>query len=298
MYDLIVDTCVWIKMCSDVREWPLLDGLEKLVAAGKVRLIVPTVIRDEAGKHLPNTAAKVVKTGKSWLQELRFLGETVITDPPRLSALDETIAHFRTTLDAIPPEINKTSDKALALIQSAHIIEPSSEIDTGAIRRGIEKKAPFNSGSKNSMADAVILETILAHARSLRKIDDKRSIAFVTDNKSDFSAKKDHRVPHDDFAGELKDLDIKYYINIAELLEILAKEFDSEAEQKKLTGIIKERKLVARVADVDILQPLTSICQKCGGITYGGYRHSYAGLSWHLNCGTCGMSWDTGECFD
>ena len=298
MYDLIIDTCVWINVCSNVREWPLLDGLEKLVATRKVRLIVPAVIRVEANKHLPQTATKVVQTGKSWLQSLRFLSETVIAEPDRLSALHEVFAHFRTTLDATSPAINNTSDRALALIRDAHIIELSSEISERAIRRGIDKKAPFNSGSKNSTADAVILEATLAHARSVREAGDQRSIAFVTSNKSDFSAPQNQKLPHDDFAAELQTLKVDYHINIAALLEVLAKELDSTTEQAKLTEVIKQRNLIEHIADVDIRQPLTSTCPKCGGRAYGGYRHSYGGLSWHLTCGTCGLSQDTGEYFD
>lgn len=298
MYNLIIDTCVWINVCSDVREWPLLDGLEKLVATRKVCLIVPAVIRDEVHKHLPNTAKSVAKTGKLWLQNLRFISETVITDPARLLALREACTHCRMTLDVIPLAIRNTSDRALTLIRDAHIIELSSEINARAIRRGIDKKAPFNSGSKNSTADAVILETVLAHAKSVRETGDQRSIAFVTSNKSDFSAPRDQRLPHDDFAAELQALKVEYHINIAALLQVLAKELDSATEQAKLTEVITQRDLVAHIADVDISQPLTATCPKCGGQAYGGYRRSYGGLSWHLTCGTCGLSRDTGEYFD
>ncbi len=45
---VLLDTCSWVNLAEHHPLWPLVDELEKLVASGKIVLVVPEVVLDEA----------------------------------------------------------------------------------------------------------------------------------------------------------------------------------------------------------------------------------------------------------
>jgi hypothetical protein len=92
----------------------------------------------------------------------------------------------------------------------------------------LHRKAPCHRDNKNSIADAVILETYLEAVKS--KSSGER-FAFVTDNVTDFSLPEgNHKLPHSDFAGAFSKIKSMYFINQAEYLRRVDPSFVSEVE--------------------------------------------------------------------
>jgi hypothetical protein len=51
MFNILVDTCVWLDTAKDPDQQPLLGVLEELVKLNEVRLIVPRIVIDEFGRN-------------------------------------------------------------------------------------------------------------------------------------------------------------------------------------------------------------------------------------------------------
>jgi hypothetical protein len=97
-----------------------------------------------------------------------------------------------------------------------------------AADRALNRKGPCHRDNKNSLADAVILETYIEAANA--KGSGQR-FAFVTDNHSDFSVcDGNFKLPHPDFASAFSKIRSMYFINLAECLRKIDPSFVSEVE--------------------------------------------------------------------
>lgn len=47
MFNMLIDTCVWLDLAKDTRKVSVLGVVEELVKLGMVTLIVPRVVLDE-----------------------------------------------------------------------------------------------------------------------------------------------------------------------------------------------------------------------------------------------------------
>jgi hypothetical protein len=102
------------------------------------------------------------------------------------------------------------------------LIEETDSITLAAAKRAVEKRAPFHKG-KNSMADAIIIETYGACLR--HKIAKGQRFAFVTHNKSDFSLPDgNEKQPHPDIDAYFSRIKSHYSLNLAETIRNYAPE--------------------------------------------------------------------------
>lgn len=77
---LAIDTCVWINVASRPSLWKALDHLQKAIHRRSVTLVVPSIIRDELKRHLPETATKAVKALISQFDSAKQATAWVIAD--------------------------------------------------------------------------------------------------------------------------------------------------------------------------------------------------------------------------
>ena len=107
-------------------------------------------------------------------------------------------------------------DRIEKLLTESPVIELSEAVKLRAAQRALERKAPFHH-DKNSMADAIIIETYADRIRDKRMPGAR--FAFVTHNKSDFSIENgNHKIPHPDFASIFSRIKSLYFINLPEAL--------------------------------------------------------------------------------
>ena len=51
MFNVLIDTSVWLDLAEDTKQTPLLDVVERLVKDGQMRLLVPRIVVDEFHKN-------------------------------------------------------------------------------------------------------------------------------------------------------------------------------------------------------------------------------------------------------
>ena len=96
------------------------------------------------------------------------------------------------------------------------MIEASDSAKLKAAERALQNRAPCHHDNKNSMADALVLETYFEAVQTGARGE---RFAFVSHNRSDFSVPNgNQKLPHPDIAGGFGRIKSLYFINLAECL--------------------------------------------------------------------------------
>jgi hypothetical protein len=217
MFRILVDTSVWLDLAGDPRQAPLLGVLEELLKQGAVELIVPQIVVDEFQRNRDRVAARSVQGLAGYFKSVREAAKKIAGDvtnlDPFLSQLDD-LAHKVPQIGGYAVDALERIEKLLC---AAPAIEASDAVQVRAVRRAIEKKAPFQR-DKNSIADAILMEIYgeVVSAKSQRGT----RYAFVTQNTADFSvANGNHKEPHSDFASYFSPIKSLYFLNLGEALQ-------------------------------------------------------------------------------
>ena len=209
MFRVFVDTDVWLHTAADPRLRPQLTMLEEMVRRGLVKLIVPELLLEEFHRR----REEIAQTSETGLEPharavkdaaLKYGGKSEhVTE--WLRYLDELVAHA-------PFEGGGTAqalDRMERLLRQAPALPTSDSIVAAAVRRGIDKRAPFHS--RNGMADALLFET---YAQLVRKADGKTRFIFLTHNKRDFSdLKTNENLAHPDLLEAFPAGKSEYFID-------------------------------------------------------------------------------------
>lgn len=222
-FRILIDTCVWLDLAKDPRQEPLFAVVEEMVKQGIASLIVPRLVIEEFRKNRDRVAKA---NAKSLSAHFRLVKEAVGKIGGDKKKMEVVLAH----LDDVDHKIPIVGGSAVeplnrieSLLSASDIIDPSDSVMLRAARRAIGKKASFHN-DKNSMADAIIIET---YAECLReKTASRRRFAFVTHNKNDFSVQNgNQKMPHPDFADLFSRIKSLYFINLAEALHRIEPSF-------------------------------------------------------------------------
>lgn len=227
MFNVLIDTCVWLKIAEDHRHTPLLQVVSGAVALKKMQLIVPRVVLDEFHRAKPRVIKASERSSASHFQEVRRAIDKVGGDKRKQKGALAFLADVQHKLPQIGRPIETTLTEIDALLKKATIIDASDAVMLKAAGRALHRKAPCHQG-KNAIADAIILETYLAEIA--KKVPGTR-YAFVTDNFTDFSLPNGNRkLPHPDFASSFSKIKSMYFTNLAECLRKVDPSFVSEVE--------------------------------------------------------------------
>ena len=108
-------------------------------------------------------------------------------------------------------------DRVEALLDGVEVVEASAAVMVRAADRALHRKAPCHHENKNSIADAIVVETFF---EAVKAGAPRSRFAFVTHNKNDFSVLAgNQKSPHPDFVDGFSRLRSMYFINLAELLQ-------------------------------------------------------------------------------
>jgi integrase len=301
MFRLFIDTDVWLHTAADPRLRPQLTMLEEMIRRGLIKLIVPELLLEEFHRKREQIAqaseiglvphARAVKEAA-----LQYGGKSEqVTE--WLKYLDELVAHG-------PFEGGGTAqalDRMERLLQQAPALPTSESIVAAAVRRGIDKRAPFHG--RNGMADALLFET---YAQLVRKADAKSRFIFLTHNKRDFSdLKTNDNLPHPDLIEAFSTGRSAYFIDslaalktidaalvaevltrtqptVAELIEAyLANEQGvNESHNAVLRRIVREedlgKKRLSGMRPQDFVEYARSQHKKYGALPPTVHQHFYA----------------------
>jgi hypothetical protein len=224
MHLLMLDTCVWLELSSKKSDLPVLAAIEYLASQEIVKLLVPDLVEDEYARNKDRVANQ---TRQRLSQECKVVKEIIESfgGENKQQAID-TINDVNHRLPILTEANYLTIQRVETLFKSAIKIGVSDSAKLSAANRAILKQAPFHK-SKNSMADAVLLESFSEF--SLANLDKFSSFRFVTVNHTDFSD-SDHRKPHPDFASIFAHDSIQFFITPNAALADLADPDEVEFE--------------------------------------------------------------------
>jgi hypothetical protein len=216
MFKMLIDTCVWLDVAKDRSQLPLLDVIDELIRLEMLTLIIPRVVFDEFKRNKERVAQESTKSMSAHFRLVRDAVTKVGGEKKRVEAVLSHLDDVNYKIPLIGGTAADTLDRIEELIGRAAIIEPSESTILKAAKRAVQKEAPFHH-NKNSMADAIIIET---YARCLLQTPSKGiRFAFVTHNKTDFSVELgNHKLPHPDLAGMFSPIKSLYFINLSEAL--------------------------------------------------------------------------------
>lgn len=221
MFNILIDTSVWLDLAEDPKQTPLLSLLEELLSAGLMNILVPRIVINEFQKN----RNRVAKSSARSLSTHFNLVKDAIRKADGDKKQKDKILSYLSDVDHRIPIVGGAAEGTLAridiLLAAVTVIEASDAVKIRAADRALHRKAPCHHENKNSVADAVLIETYFECVR-LSSGGGQR-FAFVTHNKHDFSlANGNQKLPHEDFAGSFSKVKSMYFINLAECLRRIA----------------------------------------------------------------------------
>lgn len=217
MFNLLIDTSVWLDIAANQKQTAMLSLLQALVKEGTVRLLVPRLVIAEFQKNRERVAKASIKSLSSHFQQVK----EAIRKVDGNARQKDKVLDYLTDMNHRIPFLGSTAEGVLdeieALLKAGPVIEASDAVKIRAADRALNRKAPCHNENKSSMADAVLFETYL---ECMRTMDAPRHrFAFITHNKSDFSmATGNQKLPHHDISDSFSKIKSMYFINLTECL--------------------------------------------------------------------------------
>lgn len=223
---ILLDTCIWLNLAGDYRNMPILHRMSEMVEASEIEFLVPDVVIEEFQRNrarvLKQSQVSQTDTFKRVRNAIQQYGDGD-TDPVLQSILD--VEH---KIAVHGEAANETMVKVEDILTSCDIIVPSVFARSRAANRAMDRVAPCLS-NRNSIADAVILETYLDVIEEAEETD--HTFAFITTNASDFSdAAGDNRNPHADIAIHFDGEKSIYSTDLRKFMQDLQGEIDPDGE--------------------------------------------------------------------
>ncbi|MGW8389642.1 PIN domain-containing protein [Pseudoduganella sp. HUAS MS19] len=210
MHLVMLDTCVWLDLATQKAELPMLAAIESLVRDGRIKILLPELVRVEFERNKERVIDATRRRLSSEFRVVKGVIESFGGDDK--GAALETLDDLNLRLPILSEATHSTANRVLAIFETALEISISDTAKVRAAERAIAKKAPFHR-QKNSVADAVLAEAF--HEFRTAQAGDYATYRFVTHNVTDFSG-KDHRQPHDDLV-DIFDGSNSFYFNSTSL---------------------------------------------------------------------------------
>lgn len=226
MFHVLIDTSVWLDLAQDPKLTPLLLVVENMVRLKKMSLIVPRAVVDEFHKNRDRVAKASSRSLAGHFQQVKEAVSKADSDPRRKKALLKQLADMNHKLPLIGGAAHSVLERVDKILTAARVLETASDVKLKAADRALNRKAPCHLENKNSIADAIILETYFAAAKGGKPGE---RFAFVTHNKHDFSLPNgNQKTPHPDFAAQFSKIKSMYFIHLGELLRRVDPSLTSE----------------------------------------------------------------------
>ncbi|ONA10951.1 PIN domain-containing protein [Burkholderia pseudomallei] len=220
MFNLLIDTCVWLDMAQDPKQTPLLLVVENMVQRKMLRLLLPSLIIDEFNRNRARVEQASMRSLRSHVAQVKDAIKRVDGNARRKKALLAQLDDINHRAPIVGGAAKSTLTRIEKLLAAATIVEASDTAKLKAAERVLAKRAPCHHDNKNSMADALVLETYFEAVRVGARGD---RFAFISHNRSDFSVPDgNQKLPHPDIAGGFSRIKSLYFISLAECLRRIA----------------------------------------------------------------------------
>ena len=216
MFNVLIDTSVWLDLAEDQKLTPLLSIVEDLVEEGLMNLIVPSIVLVEFHKNRDRVAKSSAKSLSTHFQLVKDAIRKAHGDDKRKALVLSHLSDVDHRIPILGGAVEDILERIEKLLASVTPIEASDAVKIRAADRALHRKAPFHHDNKHSMADAVLIET---YFECVRAAPARQRFAFVTHNKHDFSlVNGNQKLPHTDFAPLFSRIKSMYFIKLAECL--------------------------------------------------------------------------------
>ena len=217
MFNVLIDTCVWLDLAQDQKQTPLLLVVENMVKAGLLNLLVPRVVVQEFEANRARIAKTSARSLAAHFQQVKEAVNKAGGDDVARKSLLAQLDDVNHRIPIIGGAAEGVLGRIDQLFNAAKVIETSDAVMLKAGGRALNRLAPCHHENKNSIADAIVIESYF-EALSDQAFRGNR-FAFVTHNKADFSQTNgNQQLPHQDFASRFTKIKSMYFINLAESL--------------------------------------------------------------------------------
>lgn len=219
MFNILIDTCVWLDLAKDYKQRAILAALEQLIRQGEIALILPRTVIDEFNR---NKERVIEESNRSLSSILKRAKEAVerLGDPRQKLAVLQQLNDMDHRLPTMGEAAVDTVRRIGNLFANTPVIEISDVVKLRAAQRAIDKRAPFHR-QRNGIEDAILIE-VYADAVGMRTKVGTRFV-FVTHNTKDFShPSASNKQPHPDIAACFSTRRSLYFITLGESLRRVA----------------------------------------------------------------------------
>jgi hypothetical protein len=220
MFPFLIDTCVWLDLAQDPKQTPMLRVLEDFVDNDGLVLIVPRVVQVEFEKNRDRIARTSARSLAGHFQQVKEAIGKVGGDAEEKRRLLARLDDVNHKVPLIGGAATGTLDAIGKLFDRVGVVETSDAAKMHAAERALTHVAPCHHENKNSIADAIVIETYRECVEAGVAGD---RFAFVTHNKHDFSVPAgNHKMPHPDLASLFTKIKSLYFVQLGELLSRVA----------------------------------------------------------------------------
>ncbi|WP_426078632.1 PIN domain-containing protein [Janthinobacterium sp. PSPC3-1] len=167
MFNILIDTSVWLDLAADPKQTSLLDALVDLVANGRITLIVPRIVVTEFQKNRNRVAKSSAKSLASHFDQVKDAIRRAENDNKQKDKILGYLSDMNHRIPVLGGAAEGTLTRIEQILSNAAIIETGNETKIMAADRALNRKAPFHHEGKNSMADAILIETYFECVRTM-----------------------------------------------------------------------------------------------------------------------------------
>lgn len=226
----------------------------KLLDYGEIRLLVPSVIITEVKRHIDHEINKIYENLKRikksvdslyWINNVEEMKAFSTSIPTVKSGINDLHILFEANKNKYISDADELFNNLFSH-RNVKILEETEEILFKANKRKLHKKRPFhyNEPDKDSIADAVIIETLI-NIKDLIDFTDDDQLFFISRNTVDFSEKQQVSMLHEDIKRSLRTSGVieQFHYSI-HFTKTLVHDFKNETENAGvLEELQKEREL-------------------------------------------------------
>jgi len=225
MFNVLIDTCVWLDLADKPQQTALMAPLEGLLSYGGINLLVPRVVLEEFKRNRGRIAERSTKGLNTHLNLVKDAVRRSKGDKRKKERIIAYLGDLGRKGSEVVGSAKVTLDRIQEILEASPIIETSDAAKVKAADRALQRIGPCHQ-DKNSMADALIIETYFEAVKSGAP---RERFAFVTHNKHDFSAVGgDDRLPHADIASGFSKIRSMYFTNLSACLHKVNPDFVGE----------------------------------------------------------------------
>jgi hypothetical protein len=226
MFNVLIDTSVWLDLADNQKQTPLLDPLIEMLSNEFMRLLVPRTVLTEFKANRERVARSSERSLSTHFNLVKDAIRKAGGQEPQKDRVLDYLSDVDHRIPLIGGAAKATLDRIEGILNVAAPIEISDAVKVRAADRCLMRRAPCHQ-NKNSMADAVLIETYFECVRNGKPGD---RFAFVTHNHTDFSlAGGNRKLPHADLAAGFSKIRSLYFITLADYLRRIEPQLVTDA---------------------------------------------------------------------